>query len=93
MPIAAVFKDPAGETVAWVISKDDIVERRPVKVGALVEGMRVIEEGLKGDEWVVVDGLQRARPGAKITPVQQQAAAPASAPTSGSEQAQPTSKP
>jgi len=72
-----------------VVSDQNVVEQRSVKVGALIEGMRVIEEGLKGDEWVVVDGIQRARPGAKITPVQQQAAAPASAPPSGSEQAKP----
>jgi RND family efflux transporter MFP subunit len=72
-----------------VVNDQNVVEQRSVKVGALIEGMRVIEEGLKGDEWVVVDGIQRARPGAKITPVQQQAAAPASAPPSGSEQAKP----
>jgi len=72
-----------------VVNDQSVVEQRSVKVGALIEGMRVIEDGLKGDEWVVVDGLQRARPGAKITPVQQQAAAPASAPPSGSEQAKP----
>jgi RND family efflux transporter MFP subunit len=76
-----------------VVNDQSVVEQRPVKVGALIEGMRVIEDGLKGDEWVVVDGLQRARPGAKITPVQQQAAAPASAPSSGSEPAKPASKP
>jgi RND family efflux transporter MFP subunit len=76
-----------------VVNDQNVVEQRSVKVGALIEGMRVIEEGLKGDEWVVVDGIQRARPGAKITPVQQQAAAPASAPPSGSEQAKPASKP
>jgi RND family efflux transporter MFP subunit len=72
-----------------VVNDQNVVEQRQVKVGALIEGMRVIEDGLKGDEWVVVDGLQRARPGAKITPVQQQATAPASAPASGSEQAKP----
>jgi RND family efflux transporter MFP subunit len=82
-----------GGRYALVVNDQGVVEQRPVKGGALIEGMRVIEEGLKGDEWVVVDGIQRARPGAKITPVQQQAAAPASAPPSGSEQAKPASKP
>ena len=33
--------------------------------------MRVIEDGLKADDWVVVSGIQRARPGAKVTPVKQ----------------------
>jgi multidrug efflux pump subunit AcrA (membrane-fusion protein) len=30
--------------------------------------MRVIDEGLRAGEWVVVSGIQRARPGAKVTP-------------------------
>jgi len=47
------------------------VEQQPVKVGANVNGMRVIEDGLKADDWVVVSGLQRARPGAKVTPVKE----------------------
>jgi RND family efflux transporter MFP subunit len=54
-----------------VVNDKDIVEQRPVKVGAVVNGMRVIEEGLKADDWVVVSGIQRARPGAKVTPVKE----------------------
>ena len=41
--------------------------------------MRVIEEGLKADDWVVVSGIQRARPGAKVTPGARHGAAPAAA--------------
>jgi len=88
----ALGVDQAGRYLL-VVNDQNVVEQRPVKVGALVEGMRVIAEGLKGDEWVVVDGIQRARPGVKITPVQQQATAPAPAPPSGAEQAKPASKP
>jgi multidrug efflux pump subunit AcrA (membrane-fusion protein) len=88
----ALGADQAGRYLL-VVNDQNVVEQRSVKVGALIEGMRVIEDGLKGDEWVVVDGLQRARPGAKITPVQQQAAASASVPPSGSEPAKPASKP
>lgn len=64
-----------------VVNDKDVVEQRPVKVGANVNGMRVIEEGLKADEWVVVSGIQRARPGAKVTPVKEGAAPAAAAPT------------
>jgi RND family efflux transporter MFP subunit len=64
-----------------VVNDKDVVEQRPVKVGANVNGMRVIEEGLKADEWVVVSGIQRARPGAKVTPVKAEAAPAAAAPT------------
>jgi hypothetical protein len=41
--------------------------------------MRVIEDGLKAEDWVVVKGIQRAIPGAKVTPQQAQASAPAKA--------------
>jgi RND family efflux transporter MFP subunit len=64
-----------------VVNDKDVVEQRPVKAGANVNGMRVIEEGLKADEWVVVSGIQRARPGAQVTPVKEGAAPAAAAPT------------
>jgi RND family efflux transporter MFP subunit len=54
-----------------VVNDKDLVEHRPVKVGAAVNGMRVIEEGLKAEDWVVVAGIQRARPGAKVTPIKE----------------------
>jgi multidrug efflux system membrane fusion protein len=41
---------------------------RPVTLGPLDEGLRVVREGLNKDDRVVVDGLQRARVGAKVTP-------------------------
>lgn len=58
-----------GGSYLLVVNDQDVVEQRPVKVGASVNGMRVIAEGLKAEEWVVVSGIQRARPGAKVTPV------------------------
>jgi len=42
--------------------------------------LRVIEEGLKDDDWVVVSGIQRARPGAKVTPVKEGATPGAATP-------------
>jgi RND family efflux transporter MFP subunit len=60
-----------------VVNDQNVVEQRPVKTGALVSGMRVIEEGLRPDDWVVVSGIQRARPGAKVTPVKEGTAPPA----------------
>jgi RND family efflux transporter MFP subunit len=55
-----------------VVNEANQVEHRPVRIGALVDGMRVIEEGLQADEWVVVKGLQRARPGITVTPQRQE---------------------
>jgi RND family efflux transporter MFP subunit len=72
----ALGADQGGRYVL-VVNDRNLVEHRAVKVGELVDGLRVIEEGLKGDEWVVLNGIQRARPGSKVTPVKPGAAAPA----------------
>jgi membrane fusion protein, multidrug efflux system len=69
----ALGVDQGGRYVL-VVNDKEVVEQRPVKVGADVDGMRVIENGLKADDRVVVNGIQRARPGAKVTPVQEGAA-------------------
>jgi hypothetical protein len=42
-----------------------------VKTGQLVDRMRVIETGLRLQDWVVVQGIQKARPGSKVTPIQE----------------------
>ena len=50
------------------VNKDNVVKYRPVKVGRLVDELRVIESGLEPDDLVVVNGLQRAIPDAKVQP-------------------------
>ena len=54
--------------IVFVVKDDNTVEAKPVVLGPLDEGLRVIREGLKADDSVIVDGLQRARVGAKVTP-------------------------
>jgi hypothetical protein len=57
--------------VKYVLALDDknIVQQRFVEPGPLQDdGLRVIKAGLQPDEWVVVNGLQRARPGKPVTP-------------------------
>lgn len=44
---------------------DDTVELRPVKLGALFGRLRAVE-GINGDDRVIINGLQRARPGSKV---------------------------
>jgi multidrug efflux system membrane fusion protein len=60
-------------------SKDNVVEHRPVKVGRLLDGMRVIESGVQPEDLVVVKGLLRARPGVKVKPIMAEPAVAASA--------------
>ena len=51
-----------------VLTEDNKTQYREVRVGRLVDGLRVVESGLKGGERIVVNGLQRVRPGAPVTP-------------------------
>lgn len=52
-----------------VVNKDGIVEYRPVKIGRLFGKYRAIEEGVTENDDVIFVGLQRAAPGAKVTPM------------------------
>jgi len=53
----------------YVVSPKHEIEYRPVTLGPIVNGLRVVRSGLKVGEPVVVNGLQRIRPGAPVTPV------------------------
>lgn len=63
----AIGADQGGRYLLTVNS-ENVVEKRPIRIGQLVDGLRVIEIGLKAGELVVVNGVQRARPGAKVDP-------------------------
>lgn len=54
--------------IVYVMGENDTVTAKPVKLGPIVDGYRVIHDGLKGDELVVINGLARIRPGAKVKP-------------------------
>jgi len=51
----------------FVVDKDGKAEYRAVTLGPVVDGLRVVRTGLKAGEKIVVNGLQRVRPGAPIT--------------------------
>ena len=65
----AIGADQGGNYLL-VVGSDNVVEKRSIRMGQLVDGLRLIEEGLKPGESVIVKGLQRARPGAKVDPEQ-----------------------
>lgn len=52
----------------YVVSADDVVNPKYVTLGAVVDGLRVITAGLDANDTVVVNGLMRVRPGAKVAP-------------------------
>jgi RND family efflux transporter MFP subunit len=51
-----------------VVGEDDRLEYRAIETGPLVDGLRVVRAGLAAGERVVVNGLQRVRPGMTVTP-------------------------
>jgi membrane fusion protein, multidrug efflux system len=58
------------QTVRYVlvVGAGNKVEYRPVELGPVIDGLRVVQSGLRGGETIVVNGLQRVRPGAQIQP-------------------------
>jgi len=67
VPEAAIGYDQLGSFVR-VVNAKNLVERRQVKLGVQDDQYRVVDEGLTGEEWVVVSGLLRAIPGRQVTP-------------------------
>jgi multidrug efflux system membrane fusion protein len=67
VPDIALGSDQGGRYLL-VVDKDDVVQERPVKTGSAVGDLRVITSGLTPDDRVVVSGLQKASPGAKVVP-------------------------
>ena len=54
--------------IVYIVGPENVIQQKDVVLGPKVDGYRVIQSGLKGDETVVVNGLSRVRPGAKVTP-------------------------
>jgi len=66
VPTSAVFKDPAGEAIVWVVGTDDIVERRPVKIGAVTGSRIEVLEGLQPGDRIAVAGVRFLRAGMTV---------------------------
>jgi RND family efflux transporter MFP subunit len=88
VPQEAVGYDQRGPYVL-VVDEKNTVQRAGVRTGALVDHLRVVEEGLKGKEWVVIKGTQKAVPGRPVTPEKADLKAPGkpSAPAAGQRKA------
>ena len=86
LPDTAIATDQARKIV-FVVKDDDTVEARAVTLGPLDDDLRVIREGLKPEDRVIVEGLQKVQPGMPVKPVEASAtsgiAAAASTPSPG----------
>jgi len=57
-----------GQPIVYVVGADDVATAKPVKLGALSEGLRVVESGVAAEDRVIVDGIVHLRPGIKVAP-------------------------
>jgi RND family efflux transporter MFP subunit len=67
LPAAAVIPDQSRQVV-MTVAPDGTIVPKPVETGGLHHGLRVIRSGLETTDSVVIDGIVRVRPGAKVTP-------------------------
>jgi membrane fusion protein, multidrug efflux system len=68
VPPAAVIPDQSRQIV-MTVAADGTVVPKVVETGGLHDGLRIVQGGLAADDRVVIDGLVRVRPGAKVAPV------------------------
>ena len=67
VPERAIGTDQ-GQKYLLAVNDKNVVEYRAVKLGRLHDNLRVIQDGLKPGELIIVNGIQRARPGLTVTP-------------------------
>jgi membrane fusion protein, multidrug efflux system len=80
VPQPAVQRDPKGNTMAFVLDAQNTVQARPVKVSRTIGDAWLVEEGLAAGERVVVEGLQKVKPGIQARVATGAPAAAAAAP-------------
>ena len=77
VPHAAVTHDPRGNATVMLVNAKGLVEARVVKAEQSIKDKWVVTEGLAPGERVIVEGLQKARPGTPVQAQQAGQAAPA----------------
>ncbi len=80
VPHAAVSRDPRGNPMVMVAGAENKVEARMITTTRSLGDKWVVTDGLAAGDRIIVDGLQRIRPGATVQPQEAGAAAPAAAP-------------
>lgn len=66
VPQRGVTRNPKGEALVMVVGGEEKVEPRPVKVVRTVGESWLVSEGLKTGDRVILEGIQRARPGTQV---------------------------
>lgn len=65
VPDEAIQSDQARKTVL-VVGRDDLVTAKPVQLGPIIDGLRIVRSGLSPQDRVIVGSLQAAMPGSKV---------------------------
>jgi RND family efflux transporter MFP subunit len=73
LPPEALGSDLSQQFV-FVVDDQNLVQYRKVTPGPIIDGLRVIRDGIQPDDWVIVKGVQRAKTGAKVDPIKQDGA-------------------
>ncbi|UXN71558.1 efflux RND transporter periplasmic adaptor subunit [Devosia neptuniae] len=68
VPQQAVQRDAGGQSQLYIVGADNVVELRTVTVGRSIGSRSVIEQGLIAGDRVVVEGVQKIRPGSPVAP-------------------------
>jgi multidrug efflux system membrane fusion protein len=75
VPDAAIGSEQVRK-FAFVVDGDNTVKQKYLTLGTLQGNLRVVKSGLEPDDRVIVNGLMRARPGVKVTPMEEGAPPP-----------------
>ncbi|WP_231712329.1 efflux RND transporter periplasmic adaptor subunit [Vineibacter terrae] len=67
IPDAAILTDQS-QKIVMTVNAEGVVSPKMVRPGPIYDGLRIIRSGLTLEDRVIINGLVRARPGAKVTP-------------------------
>ncbi|WP_078085101.1 efflux RND transporter periplasmic adaptor subunit [Microbulbifer mangrovi] len=93
VPQQGIARDPKGNTSAMVVGEGNTVEARPVRVSQTVGSNWLVESGLQAGDRVIVEGLQKIRPGVVVNPGEAAAPAPVDLPAPGNSTAEAAASP
>lgn len=69
VPAACISRNSKGQAMVMVVNNQSIVEARHIQVGQNIGPQSLVSEGLRGDEQVIVSGLQKIKPGVPVKTV------------------------
>lgn len=69
VPQQGVTRDPKGNPIAWVVDKEDKVEQRTLELDRAIGDTWLVSKGLSPGDRLIVEGLQKVRPGSAVRPV------------------------